>query len=313
MDEISVLAPATVSNVVVGFDCLGFALSEPCDEMTVRRSNDRWVRIVHHDSFGLPTDPERNVAGVALQAMIDAADLDHGFEVEITKRIKPGSGIGSSAASACGSVVAANHLIGNIFSKPELVEIAMAGELLASGSRHADNLAPCVYGGFVLVRSSDPVDIVPLEFPPLFATVLHPQIEVKTSAAREMLPTEVLLKDAVRNWSNLGAFVAALAQSDYQLIARSMEDAIVEPVRKTLIPRYDAVKAAAAAIGAIGGGISGSGPSVFFLSESETSADDINRAISGVYEDAGVDFVAYVSPVGREGVRFSGDSRHVVL
>ena len=153
-------SPGSVSNVVCGFDCLGFALSEPYDEMTVRGSSEPGVRIVHHDNFGLPTEAAKNVAGVAIQALIDAAGIDHGFEIEITKHIKPGSGIGSSTASACGAVVAANRLIGDRFSKAELVELAMAGEMLASGSRHADNLAPCIYGGFTLVRSTEPLDIV---------------------------------------------------------------------------------------------------------------------------------------------------------
>ena len=275
MDEVRVLAPATVSNVVCGFDCLGFALEEPFDEMTVRKIDERTVRIVHHDDFGLPTDPRKNVAGVALLAMVDAVGTDFGFEVEITKHIKPGSGIGSSAASACGAVVAANRLLGDRFSKLELVELAMAGEMLASGSRHADNLAPCIFGGFTLVRSTEPLDIVALDFPPLFATVIHPQIEIKTSEARAILPKEVPLKDAVRNWSNLGSLVAALAKGDYDLISRSMEDTIVEPVRKSLIPKFDEVKAASFAAGALGGGISGSGPSIFMLSKTGETAEKV--------------------------------------
>ena len=269
MQEIKIHAPATVSNVVCGFDCLGFALSEPYDEMTVRRIKEQTVHISNHDDYGLPTDPDRNVAGVALNALLAAAGLDHGFEVEITKNIKPGSGIGSSAASACGAVVAANRLLDDRFSKVELVEFAMAGEMLASGSRHADNLAPCIYGGFTLVRSTEPLDIVMLDFLPLFATVIHPQIEIKTSEARAILPQQVPLADAIRNWSNLGALVAALAKGDYSLLARSMEDMIVEPVRKSLIPKFDEVKAASLDAGAIGGGISGSGPSVFMLRETE--------------------------------------------
>ena len=303
MDEVSVQAPATVSNVVCGFDCLGFALHEPSDDMVVGKIDEPVVRIVHHDDFGLPTVSEQNVAGVALLALMDAAGLDHGFHVRITKRIKPGSGIGSSAASACGAVVGANALIGNRFSNAELVDLAIAGELLASGSRHADNLAPCIYGGFVLVRSSDPIDIVNLAFPPLYATVLHPQIEVKTSEARAMLPKDVPLGNAVRNWSNLGALVAALAQGDYGLMARSMEDTIIEPVRKSLIPSFDAVKTAAMTAGALGGGISGSGPSVFFLSETEAIAAQVNAAITAVYQETGLDFVTYISAIAREGVR----------
>ena len=304
MDEVSILAPATVANVVCGFDCLGFALANPFDEMTVRKIATRGVRIINLDDFGLPTEAEKNVAGVALQAVLDAAAVDFGFEVEITKHIKPGSGIGSSAASAVGAVVAANRLLDDRFTKPELVEFAMAGEMLASGSRHADNLAPCIYGGFTLVRSTEPLDIVELDFPLLFATVIHPQIEVKTSEARAMLPREVPLKDAIRNWSNLGSLVAALSKGDYELTARSLEDTIVEPVRKSLIPKFDEVKAASFAAGALGGGISGSGPSIFMLSETEETAAVVAAAMSSVYGETGIDFNTHVSEICRNGVRF---------
>lgn len=304
MDEVRILAPATVSNVVCGFDCLGFALENPFDEMTVRKIAGKTVRIIHHDDYGLPTDPAKNVAGVALQALIDAANVNFGFEIEITKNIKPGSGIGSSAASACGAVVAANRLLDDRFSKLELVEFAMAGEMLASSSRHADNLAPCIYGGFTLVRSTEPLDIVQLDFPPLFATVIHPQIEIKTSEARTILPKNVLLEKAVRNWSNLGALVAALAKGDHELISRSMTDAIVEPVRKSLIPKFDEVKVASFAVGALGGGISGSGPSMFMLSETRENAQQTESAMRGVYSQTGIDFNIYISRIHSEGVRF---------
>lgn len=304
MDEISVLAPATVSNVVCGFDCLGFALGAPSDEMTVRKMTGPGIKIVHRDEYGLSLDPDKNVAGVALQALIDAAGIEHGFEVEITKRIKPGSGIGSSAASACGAVVAANRLINDRFSKLELVELAMAGEMLASGSRHADNLAPCIYGGFTLVRSSDPLDIVEIGFPTLFATVIHPQIEIKTSEARAILPKEVPLRDAIRGWSNLGALVAALANRDYALISRSMEDTIVEPVRKSLIPKFDDVKSSSLDAGALGGGISGSGPSIFMLSETAETARKVEQAMRSEYSTTGIDFNCYVSEIHPQGVRF---------
>ena len=210
MDSVRVHAPATVSNVVCGFDCLGFALSEPFDEITVRKIDDPVIRISHTDDFGLPTDPEKNVAGVALRAMLNAIEADFGFDVEITKNIKPGSGIGSSSASSCGTVVAANHLLGDRFSKLELAEFAMEGEKLASGARHADNVAPCIFGGFTLVRSADPLDVVSIDFPSLFAVVIHPQIEIRTADARAILPKQIPLADAIRQWSNLASLIAAL-------------------------------------------------------------------------------------------------------
>ena len=179
----------------------------------------------------------------------------------------------------------------------------MAGEALASGSRHADNLAPCIYGGFTLVRSTDPLDIVEIDFPPLFATVIHPQIEIKTSEARAILPKEVPLKSAIRNWSNLSSLVAALAKGDYALIARSLEDTIVEPVRKSLIPKFDQIKAASLDAGALGGGISGSGPSIFMLSATRALANEVSYRMNGIYDETDIDFNTHVCEICPDGVR----------
>ena len=304
MKEITVLAPATVANVVCGFDCLGFALENPCDEMTLRLIDEKTVKITHLDDFDLPATPEKNIAGVALLAILDEIDENIGFEVEITKRIKPGSGIGSSSASAVGAVAAANKLLNERFSPLELAEFAMQGEQLASLGRHADNVAPCLFGGFTLVRSVEPLDIVSLEFPPLYATVIHPQIEIKTSEARKILPTEISLKNAVRAWSNVGALVAALSKGDYELILRSLEDLIVEPVRKKLIPHFDDLKAESLKAGALGGGISGSGPSVFMLSQNLETANKVENAMREIYAATTIDFNVYVSEINTQGVKF---------
>ncbi len=302
MDEVSVLAPASVSNVACGFDCLGFALAEPREEITIRRIPERTVRILHHDDFGLPNEPQKNVAGVALLALMNAAKLDFGFAVETTKYIKPGSGIGSSAASSCGALVGANRILDERFSKLELIEFALKGEELASGTKHADNVAPCILGGFTLVRSTEPLDIIELEFPPLYATVIHPQIEIRTEEARAILPTDVPLTVAVRQWANLGAFVAALSMGNYALIARAMEDLIVEPVRKSLIPAFDQVRAAGLSAGALGGGISGSGPSVFMLSGTFEDASNVASAMHDVYSQTDIEFKIYVSEINSQGV-----------
>ncbi len=304
MEKVSVLAPATVANVVCGFDCLGFALSDPQDEMTICKIDEKGVRIVNRDHFNLPIDSKKNVAGAALLAMLEKLDVDYGFEVESTKRIKPGSGIGSSAASAVGAVAAANALLDDRFSQLELVEFALAGEFVASQGRHADNVAPCIFGGFTLVRSVDPLDIIMLDFPPMFATVIHPQIEIKTSEARKMLPRKIPLKDAVRQWSNVGALVAALAKGDYELISRSLEDFLIEPVRKILIPKFDEIKFESLNAGALGGGISGSGPSIFMLSETADTARRVENAMREIYEKTAIDFNIYVSEINRQGVKF---------
>jgi homoserine kinase len=304
MKEVTVYAPATVSNVVCGFDCLGFALSEPFDEMTVRLIDEKAVRIKHLDKYNLPTEPEKNVAGKAVLTLLENVKENVGFEIEITKNIKPGSGIGSSSASAVGAVAAANKLLGDRFSKLELAEYAMVGEFVASQSRHADNVAPCLFGGFTLVRSTEPLDIVALEFPPLFVTVIHPQIEIKTSEARKILPEKISLKNAVKQWSNVGALVAALSQGDYELISRSLEDYIVEPFRKNLIPKFDELKSESLRSGALGGGISGSGPSVFMLSESLETAQKVESAMRETYEQTAIGFNLYLSEINAEGVKF---------
>src|SRR5450631_4040649 len=257
--EITIHAPATVANLVCGFDVLGLCLAEPYDIMQVRLLDKKQVIIRTSDNYPLPSDPALNTAGAPLLEMLAVLEEEVGFEVIITKQIKPGSGIGSSAASAAGAVVAANELLGNIFSKEELVRFAMFGEKVASGVKHADNIAPCIYGGVTLIRSIFPLDIIPISCPPLFVTVLHPQIEVRTSDAREILRKEVLLKDAIRQWGNIAGLVAGLMKSDYELIGRSLEDVIIEPVRSILIPGFDQIKAECKAAGAIGGGISGSG------------------------------------------------------
>lgn len=303
MREIRVLAPATVANVVCGFDILGFALSQPNDEMTVRVIADKTVRIINRDEYNLPTEPAKNVAGAALLSLLETAKADFGLEVEIKKGIKPGSGVGSSSASAAGAVIAANYLLSERFSKRELVEFAMDGEKVASGARHADNVAPCIYGGFTLVRTSNPLDIIPLDFPALFATIVHPQIEVKTSDAREILKQKIELKEAIAQWGNVAALVAGLQKGDYDLISRSLEDRIIEPIRSILIPKFDEIKAASKAVGSLGGGISGSGPSIFMLSKNKETAQNVEVAMREIYAPIGIDFNTYVSEINCDGVK----------
>ena len=304
MKKITVFAPATVANVVCGFDCLGFAIENPCDETTLCLIDQKTVKIKHLDDFNLPTEPEKNIAGVALLAMLKEIEENIGFEVEIKKNIKPGSGIGSSSASAVGAVVAANKLLGGRFSRLELAEFAMKGEQLASQGRHADNVAPCLFGGFTLVRSVAPLDIVALDFPEMSVTVIHPQIEIKTSEARKILPPEISLKSAIQAWSNVGALVSALSKGDYDLISRSLEDFIVEPVRKKLIPYFDELKTESLKTGALGGGISGSGPSVFMLSQTLETAQKVEKVMHEIYSQTEIDFNIYVSEINVQGVKF---------
>jgi len=239
---IKVYPPGTVANLVCGFDVLGLCLHQPTDEMEVTLTNNKQVIIKSADGYALPSDPALNTAGAPLLEIMQQLNNDTGFEVLIKKNIKPGSGVGSSAASAAGAVIAANHLLGNIFSKEEQVSFAMFGEKVASGVKHADNVAPCIYGGITLIRGIFPLDIVSIPAPELWVTLVHPQIEVKTSDARQILRKQVLLKDAIKQWGNIAGLVAGLMKNDYGLISRSLEDVIIEPVRSILIPGFDEVK-----------------------------------------------------------------------
>ncbi len=301
---VKIHSPATVANMVCGFDVLGFAVKEPYDEMQIRFSDQPGITIINDDEYNLPTEPAKNVAGAALIALMEEIESGFGFELTIKKNIKPGSGVGSSAASAAGAVVAANRLLNDRFDKETLVRFAMNGEKLASGVKHADNIAPCIYGGVTLIRSIFPLDIIALTAPTLFVTIVHPQIEVKTSDARSILKHKVLLKDAIKQWGNIAGLVAGLLKSDYELIGRSLEDVIIEPVRSILIPGFDLVKQKSKEAGALGGGISGSGPSIFMLSKDETAALQVEKEMKSVYEKLGLDHHTYVTTMNHQGVQF---------
>jgi len=302
-DSVLVHSPATLSNLGCGFDVFGLALAAPYDTIRLTRRAAPGISIRHLDPYNLPTDPARNVAGVALLALLKAVPEEAGgFEMEITKGIMPGSGVGSSAASAVGAVVAANALLGNRFNQMELVDFAMEGEAVASGARHADNIAPAVFGGFTVVRALEPaLDILALPAPPLWVAVVHPQIEVKTSDSRKVLPATVPLGLAVRQWANVAGLTAGFLLADYDLIGRSLADYIVEPARRPLIPGLAEARTRALAAGAIGGGISGSGPSIFMLNRDEATAQAVGAALGSVFTELGIEFNVYVGPVGTTG------------
>lgn len=301
--SVTVSSPGTVANLVCGFDVLGLCLDAPCDEMTVSITTEKKVVISSADGYDLPTDPAQNTAGAPLLEMLQELNADFGFEVLIKKNIKPGSGIGSSAASAAGAVVAANVLLNNIFNKEQLVRFAMAGEKVASGVKHADNVAPCIYGGITLIRSIFPLEIVPIPAPELWVTVVHPQIEVRTSDARQILKKQVLLKDAIKQWGNIAGLVAGFLKNDYGLIGRSLEDVIIEPVRSILIPGFDEIKKQSKAAGALGGGISGSGPSIFMLSVDESTAESVKKEMHDIYQRIGLEHHTYVTTINQLGVK----------
>ena len=236
--------------------------------------------------------------------MLEYVDTEFGFDIEIYKNIKAGSGIGSSAASSAGAVFGINELLGRPFTRKELVLFAMQGEKLASGNAHADNVAPALLGGFTLVRSSNPLDIIKIESPSeLYATVVHPQIELKTSDARSVLKQNVSLKSAITQWGNVGGLIAGLYTKDYELIGRSLHDEIIEPLRSVLIPGFDLIKQTALENGALGSGISGSGPSIFALSKGKETAEKIGKAMGAVYENMNLPYEIHVSKVNDEGMK----------
>lgn len=303
MKTVTVHSPGTVANLVCGFDILGLALHEPYDIMKLTLTDEPVVTIHNMDEYDLPAEPSKNVAGVVLLSIMEHAQNKFGFELEIEKHIKPGSGIGSSAASAAGAAVAANILLGNPFSTDEIVQFAMNGEKLASGVKHADNIAPCILGGVSLIRSIHPLDIVSIPAPDMYVTVVHPQIEVRTADARQILKQQISLKDAIRQWGNIAGLVTGFMKNDYDLIGRSLEDVLIEPVRSILIPGFAELKAASKEAGALGGGISGSGPSVFMLSKEKETAVAVEQVMKEVYNRIGIAYNTYVTTINKEGVR----------
>lgn len=308
MNELKLFCPATIANLSCGFDVLGTCLENVGDEMVIRKTIEKGIKINKIIGADLPLETEKNVAGVAAFSLINDFEkktiLNFGFEIEIYKQIKAGSGIGSSAASAAGAVFGINELLGKPYSKEELVYFAMQGELLASGSAHADNVAPCLLGGFTLVRSYTPLDIIRIESPTnLFATVIHPQIELKTSEMRAVLQPTVSLKSACTQWGNLGGLIAGLCSSDYELIGRSLEDVIVEPLRGKFIPKFKEIKETALANGALGAGISGSGPSIFALNKGLDNAENVAKAMREVYKNTDIEFDIHVCKINSDGVK----------
>jgi homoserine kinase len=304
MEKIKIFSPGSVANVSCGFDVLGFCLDPIGDEMIVHKTKSPGVRITKIEGQKLPLNVKKNVAGVAANALLNAHPTKEGFEIEIYKKIKAGSGIGSSAASAAGAVFGINELLDRPFTPHELIPFAMEGEGLASGAPHADNVSPILLGGITLVRSINPVDVIKLPCPrELTAVILHPKIELKTLHAREILKKNVSMEKAIQQWGNLGAFVAALYNEDYELMSRSLKDEIVEPMRSLLIPEFDSLKKACNAEGALGFGISGSGPSVYALTIGRDNAQKVSQAMKNIFLPIGIDFEIHISIINNQGIK----------
>lgn len=304
MDKLHIFSPATVANVSCGFDAMAFALDTLGDEMKFQKNDTGKVTISKIEGADLPYETDKNAAGVVAQKMLEDSNASFGVDIQLYKKYKPGSGLGSSAASSAGAAFAVNEFLGKVYTPLELVQFAMLGEEAACGSKIADNVAGALYGGFVLIRSYHPLEIVAIPTPSeLYATVIHPQIEVKTEDARLVLPQQIPLKRAVTQWANVGGLISGLFSEDYALIGRSMTDVVAEPVRKQFIPHFEELKKKILECGALGAGISGSGPSVFALSKGKTQAEKVAKTMQEVYQNTGIEFNIYRSKIGSEGIR----------
>ena len=298
-------APATVANVSCGFDIMGFAIDAIGDRVQIEFSETNSVSVTGTYGHLIPAVWKKNTASVAVEAYLKSLQKqDLCFHITLEKNMPLGSGMGSSASSSAAAVFAVNHLLGDLCTVNELVPFAMEGERVASGSAHADNVAPSLLGGFVLIRSYQPLDLLQIPCPEeLYCAVVHPQIELHTSDARRILQQEIPLGDVIKQTANTAGFMMGLLQADYDLLGRSMSDLLAEPKRTRLIPGFDLAKSAALNEGALGCGISGSGPSIFALAKGIETASRVAKVIQSAFLSVGLDSEAYTSSLNVQGAR----------
>ncbi len=310
MKSIKALAPATVANVSCGFDIFGFAVEAPADEVIVTLTKEPGVviRAITGDGGKLPLEAEKNTSGVAVQEFLKAIDSDQGAEIVLHKKLPLGSGMGSSAASSVAALVAINHLFDNPFTREQLLPFAMEAERIACGSAHADNVAPSLLGGFVLIRGYDPLDVARIPTPDnLYCTLVHPHLELKTSDSRRVLKASIPMKDAITQWGNIAGLVVGLMKPDYGLIMRSLNDVVAEPIRSVLIPGFAVIKAEAIRNGALGCGISGSGPTIFALSTEYAIAANVGKVIQQQFAAIKLKSDVFVSKINTVGAWVAED------
>lgn len=302
---IKIFAPATVANLACGFDVLGLALEQPGDEIIVRLAKTAGVKItkITGDNGKLPLDASKNTAGIAAQAVLNALeDTTTGVELEIHKKMPFGSGLGSSAASAVAGAMAMNEILRHPFSKRELLPFAMAGENAASGAWHADNIAPCLIGGIMMIRSNKDLDVHRLPVPKgLYVTVIYPHIELLTKTARAILSDKVDLKNAIQQTANIAGFIQGLYTSNFELIANSLQDTLIEHQRAALIPNFYEIKETALSFGALGCSISGAGPSIFAIFNRLSVAEETALKMQMIWSKNKIQSSIYISPINQEG------------
>lgn len=304
-----------MANVSCGFDVFGFAVDQPADVVEVVRKSEPGVRIVGivGDDGRLPLDVDKNTAGVAVRGFLDAVGSNAGIDIRLEKHLPLGSGMGSSAASAVAALAAVNHLLGQPMTRRELLPFAMEAERVACGSAHADNAAPSLLGGFVLIRDYNPLDVVHIPTPEnLCCTLVHPHLELRTEHSRGILRTSIPLRDAIKQWGNIAGLVAGLMKGDFGLIGRSLNDVVAEPVRSLLIPGFDDMKASAMEAGALGCGISGSGPTIFALCSERTQAARVGKVIADRFNAFNLKSEVYVSGLNLEGARIISADHEVL-
>ena len=304
IESAQAFAPATVANVSCGFDILGFAIDAMGDVVKVVRKSSPGLRVasIQGDGGRLPYEVEKNTCAVAIQAMLDVYGTQVGMDIFLQKGLPLGSGMGSSAASAVAALVAANQLLGNPFTKKELLPFAIAAEKVACGAGHADNVAPSLLGGFVLIRDYHPLDVIKLPVPQgLHCALLHPHFELKTSDSRSVLRDQISLKLSTIQSGNVAGLVAGLYEQDFDLISRSMRDVIAEPYRAVLIPGFYEMREALTEIGALGMGISGSGPTLFAFTKGEEKIEEIRNSANQIYQKIGLGVDVYFSAINTKG------------
>ena len=304
MDKIKVFSPGSITNLSCGYDILGVCLNNRGDEITVTKTENKGIIIKSNDDYNISNDINKNVAGIAAQALLKKTSTEFGFEIEIKKGIKPGSGIGSSAASSAGTVFAINQLLDSPFSQLDLIKFSMEGEKFVSDSYHADNVAPIILGGITLVRSINEIDVIKLPTPKsLEVIIIRPNIEIKTSDSRKVLRKKIKIEEMVQQSANLGSFVSSLYSEDFNLMSRSIVDIIAEPNRRILIPEFDNIIKLSKINGAIAAGISGSGPSIFSLSKDTIISEKILKATTDHYNKLGISYDGFISKINTKGIK----------
>tara|TARA_Y100001970_G_scaffold141221_1_gene173867 strand:- start:4802 stop:5728 length:927 start_codon:yes stop_codon:yes gene_type:complete len=304
MDSINIKSPATIANLSCGFDILGLCIDNPSDLIRISKIKDNTVRIIIENSefSNIPDDPKLNTGGLPALKIIEDLKLDFGFEITLKKGIPLSGGLGSSAATAIGVVKGINFLLENVFDDQTLITYALKGEKLASKTPHADNIAPCLKGGLVLVKEISPPNLIPLSIGDFYIAIVHPKVEVNTGYARDILPDKISFSTAVKQWGNVAGLTAGFINNDIELIKNSMHDIIVEPIRSKLIPNYNKIKAIAISKGAIGCSISGSGPSIFSLCENKDIGIIVLDSMKEVLNNSNVDYHSYLSKINHSGI-----------